>query len=296
MPASEPQKVLLDVFNKILTISREELDLVFCGLVGAEKTVFFIISASVDRSRHDLVQTEDPLGACCLQDAPGADAGVDVAVDDIFRIGKDRLRVIGEDDLDLGAAGADQIHVIGDVVHTGKGVELITEERPVRLQIQHVLVGIDALFVQGLGIDQMVADLIGGVGEHQDDLFGAFCNAPQANGKAVAAENRENHANRLAAELIPHVCRNIIDSRIIPLCAGDDGLGHGHNVAVADLIPLLFCRFDHTVYHDLSQIVAFADDRGADASGYGTDHSAHNEHLAVSLALTKRVYRIKRFL
>ena len=48
---------------------------------------------------------------------------------------------------------------------------------------------------------QMVAHLVGGIAEHQHDLLHAGGDALQQQGEAVAAENGERYAHRLAAGL-----------------------------------------------------------------------------------------------
>ena len=221
-----------------------------------------------------------------------ARAGMDIAGDDVLRVVEDRARVVREHELDLGAAGADQIAVELDVVHAGERVLFITEQLAVLLKRQHVAHGIDALLVQQILVEEMVAHLVGGVAELQHDLLRAHRDAAQADREAVAAQDREHDADGAAAELGADVRRDVLHGGVVALRAGHDGLGHGDHVAVAHGKAEAVLRrrgLQHAVDHDLSQIVALADDRRADASGNSTYHSIHEEHL-FRVSLTEELY------
>ena len=203
---------------------------------------------------------------------------MDVAVDDVLRIGQDGLGVIGKHHLHLGAAVPNQVHVIGHIVHTSEGVHGVAEQLPVLLQRQHIPVGVHALLVHEVRVNKMVAYLIGGVAEHKDDLLCALGNAPQADGKAVAAEDGENDTHGLTAQLGADVGGNIIGRGIVALCAGHNGLGHGYNIPVADgkAILRLCGSLQNGLGDDLHQIIAAADNRRPNTPGNSTDHTAHN--------------------
>lgn len=64
--------------------------------------------------------------------------------------------------------------VIVHIVHTGEWMGGVSEQLAVALQGKHVPIGVYALFVHPVHVDQMVAHLVRGIGEHQDDFFGAF--------------------------------------------------------------------------------------------------------------------------
>ena len=177
------------------------------------------------------------------------------------------------------STSADEVHVIGHVVHAGKGVELIAEELAVFFEAQYVAVGVDALFVHHVDVDQVIADLVRGVREHQHDFLCAFGNSAQTDGKAVAAENGEDDADRLSAKLLANVERDVVDRCVVSLRSGNDGFGHRDDVAVTNFKALLLRGLQDTVNDDFTQIVALADDRGANASGYGSHHAAHEQHL-----------------
>ena len=275
MLAGGLQDALLNVLHQILALTGEELDLVFGSLVGAQEAVLLIAAAAVDGSGHDIVQTANTLRTGSLEQALGTLAGMNIAVDDVFGVVQDGAAVIGKDDLHIGAALADQTLVVFHVVNTGKGVLLVAEELTVFLKTQHILVGIYALFIQGIQTYQMVADFVRGVAEHQDHLLGALGDAAQANGETVAAEDGENNTHGLAAKLFLDVCGDIINGAVVALGAGHDGLGHGDNITVADCKTVVRSGFQHGSGDDLSQVIALADDGGANASGNSTDHSAH---------------------
>ena len=186
--------------HKPLTIPGEQLHSILGSLIGAKKAVFLIIAAAIDRRGEKLVQRIDLLRTGGQQAALGALAGMDVAVDDVLRIGQDGLGVIGKHHLHLGAAVPNQVHVIGHIVHTSEGVHGVAEQLPVLLQRQHIPVGVHALLVHEVRVNKMVAYLIRGVAEHKDDLLCALGNAPQADGKAVAAEDGENDTHGLTAQ------------------------------------------------------------------------------------------------
>ena len=202
---------------------------------------------------------------------------MDVAVDDILGIGQDGLGVIGEDDLRLRAAVPDQVHVVGHIVHAGEGVHGVAEQLPVFFQGQHVPVGVHALFVHHIRVDQVIAHLVGGIAQHKNDLLCALGNAPQADSEAVAAEDGENNAHRFTAQLFLYIGGNIVHGGIVALSTGHDGLGHGHYIPVPDgkAILRLGGSLQNGLGDDLHQIVAAADNRRPDAPGNSTDHTAH---------------------
>ena len=161
----------------------------------------------------------------------------------------------------------------------------VAEQLTVLLQGQHVGVGIDALLVKHIQIDQMVAHLVGRIAEHQDDLLGALGDAAQADGETVAAEDREDDADGLTAQLGTHVVGNVIHAAVVALRAGDDSLGHRDDVAVTGSKLTAIGRSHDAIGHDLHQIIAFTDDRRTNAHGNSTNHSAHISTLLILLDL-----------
>ena len=242
-----------------------------------KEAVVLIVPAAVHGSGEDLVQGEDPLSPGLQQPPLGALAGVDVAVDDVLGVGQDGPGVVGEDHLDLGPALPDEVHVVGHIVHPGEGMHRIAEELPVLFQAQHVLIGVDSLLIQQVLVDEVVAHLVGGVGEHEDDLLRPGGDAPQAHGEAVPAQDGEDDAHGPAAQLGAHVLGDVADLGVVALGPGHDGLGHGHHVPVVELEPRLLGGGQHGLRHDLREIVPRADDGRADAPGNRSDHTAHRK-------------------
>ena len=123
----------------------------------------------------------------------------------------------------------------------------------------------------------MVAHLVRGIAQHEDDLLRALGNAPQTDSEAVTAEDGENNAHRFTAQLFLYIGGNIVHGGVVALSTGHDSLGHGHYVPVPDgkAILRLCGSFQDGLGDDLHQIVAAADDGSPDAPGYSTDHTAH---------------------
>ena len=217
MLAGPVKDLLLDIQNEISGITGEEFDLVFSGLVGAQKSVQLVAAAAVHGSSHDLIQAADSLCACCQQDPLGALAGVDIAVENVVSIRQDRSGLICKDDLCLGAAGADQVTVILDVINTGELVAVYAEELSVFFKGQDIAVGIDSGGINLIQADQLVADFVGRIAQHEDDLLCTHSDTAQADCKAVSGKNGEDHTYGLTAQLGPYICRNIIDTAVIAL-------------------------------------------------------------------------------
>ena len=154
----------------------------------------------------------------------------------------------------------------------------VAEQLAIALQGQHVAVGIDALLIEQVEIQQVIAHLVGRIAEHQDDLLCALGDAAQADGEAVAAEDREDHADGFAAELGTHVVSNVVNGGVVALRAGDNRFGHGDDVTIARPQSVLLHRFHNGTGDDLHQVVPLADNGRTHAHGNSTDHSAHNMH------------------
>ena len=144
---------------------------------------------------------------------------------------------------------------------------------------QHVGIGVHARGVDLIQADQLVAHLVGGVAEHQHDFFGALGDAPQADGKAVAGEDGEDHADCTAAQLRFHVRRDIVHGGVVALGPGYHGFRHGDHVPVTQGKALAFGGFQHAVRHDLRNVVSLTDDGAADAAGTGADSSFFGVHF-----------------
>ena len=204
---------------------------------------------------------------------------MDVAGQHVLGVGQNGPGIVGEDDLHLSARLTDQIGIIVHIVHAGKGVGGVAEQLAVALQREHILVGVHTLFVHHVLINEVIAHLVGGIGQHQDHLLGALGDAAQANSKTVAAEDGEDHANGLSAQLRLYIGGNIVHRGIVTLGAGHNGLSHGDYVAVAYGERAIVDRLQDRPGDDLGQVISAADNGGADTHGYGADHPAHRTTL-----------------
>ena len=265
----------LDVQHQALTGAREELDLVLGGLVGAQQPVLLVAARAIHGRGQDVVQPQHHPGTCGLENPLGARAGMDVAGQHRIGVGEDGLCLIGEDDLGLRAALADEVAVILHVIHAGELMLVLAEQLAVLLERQHVGIGVDALFVDLVQADQLVAHLVGGIGEHQHHLLAALGDAAQADGKSIARQYGEDDAHRAAAQLFPDVLRDVVHGGVVALRAGDDGLGDGDDVAIAKRKTLGLRGLQHAVGDDGGQVVPLADDGAADAAG----HRAHSAFI-----------------
>ena len=267
------EDAFLDVQHQRLAVAREELDGALGGLVGAEETVALVVAAAFYGGVEDIVQPEHYAGAEIAQDALGAGAGVDVAGDDGVGIVEDASGAVAENDLHISAAVADDTGVILDIVHSCEFMDVGAEELAVAVQRQQVRVGVDPMLVQPVETHQLVAHLVGRVGEHEDYLPASHRDTLQADGEAVAAEDGEDDADGLAAGLGTHVLRYGGNGGVIPLRTCYDGLGDADDVAVTEFESFFLSCFKNAGGHYFSEIVALADDGAADTAGHGPDPS-----------------------
>ena len=156
---------------------------------------------------------------------------------------------------------------------------ILAEQLAILLQGEHVAVGIDARLIDLVQGHQLVTNLVGGVGEHQDDLLTALCNTAQADCKAVTGQNGENDADRAAAQLCFDVGGNVLDAAVVALRASDDGFGQGDDVAVAQLKAFDLSSLQDAFGDESGEIIALTNDGATDAAGNGTDSSCvfHND-------------------
>ena len=157
----------------------------------------------------------------------------------------------------------------------------VAEEFAVPRNVEDVGIGVDAAFVQFVGTDQRVADFVRGIAELDHNLFAAAGDTAQTDREAVAGHDREQDADCASAELLADVGRDLIDRGVVALRAGDDGLRDADHVAVAQRKAFACGSSQNAVCDDGGEIVAFADDRAADAAGDGTDETGlivHNDY------------------
>ena len=144
MLSGQFKELCLNLFDHVLAVTGEELNLILGRLVGTEQTVFFVISAAVNGGSHNFIKTVNDFGTCCLQKALGPCTGVNVAMEDVLGIIENGTGVICEDDLDFCTGFTNEVAVICNVIHSGKGMPDIAEVFAVFLFGKYVAIGIDA--------------------------------------------------------------------------------------------------------------------------------------------------------
>ena len=87
----------------------------------------------------------------------------------------------------------------------------------------------------------MVSNLIGRVGQHENNLFSTHCNTAQADCKTVAGKNWENNTDSLPAQFCADVGCNIFNGCIVVLSAGNNSLGDSNNIMILQGKALGFC-------------------------------------------------------
>ena len=222
----------MDVLNQRLSVLRKQLDGIFGRFVGAQQAVVLIVAGTFYRRVHDIVETQNDLSARFFEDALGALAGVDIAGENGIGIVENGLGTVGKDDLYLCPTLFDQIRVIIDVVNAGELMLIDAEQLMIAFKRQHIAVGIDARFIDLIDGDQLITHLIGRIGQHEDDLFAAHRDTAQADRKAVAGQDRENHADSTAAELRLYIIGDILNGSIVALRTRYDRLGDRDNVFI----------------------------------------------------------------
>ena len=170
MLAGRLQDTGLNVQHQRATLTREQLNLVLGRLVGSEQSVLLVVAASVDRGGQDIVQPADQPRTRIAQDTLGTRPGMDVAGQHGIGVVQDRARLIGEHDLYVSTGVTDQIGVITYVIHARELMRIGAEQLTIALQRQNVGVGVNARRVNLIPSDQLVPDLVRGIGKHQHDL------------------------------------------------------------------------------------------------------------------------------
>ena len=115
----------------------------------------------------------------------------------------------------------------------------------------------------------MVADFIGGIRQHQDDLFASGGDTAQTDGKAVAAQDRKYDTDASVAgigEFGFDIGRDLFDGGVVALRTGDNRFGYRDDVAVAQLKTFDVGGVQDGCGYDACQIIALADDGAADAA------------------------------
>ena len=200
---------------------------------------------------------------------------MDVAAQHILCIRQHGAHVISEQEYRLAALRTEQVSVILHIIHTGEGMLLIAEQLAVFRLVQHVAPGVYALFIQQVLVEQMVSNLVGGIAHKDIHFFKSLCNAFQADGNAVAAEDGKCERHRIGAEFCAAVGGDVLHTGVVPLAACHNSLCNSHDIAVMEGEALLFTAGEDGIGDDFDQIVALTDDRAA----YAARSGANSSHL-----------------
>ena len=207
---------------------------------------------------------------------------MNVAGEYILGVIQDGTGVIGKDDLALATHFPDQLGVVLHIVHTGEGVLDIAKQFPVFLFAEDILIGVNALFIHQIPVDEVVAHFVRGIAEHQNDLLAALCDATQADCKAVAAEDGEHDTNSFTTQLGAHISGNIVHTGVIALGTGHYGLGHSNDITVTGSETVFLHSFQDAASDDFYHIITLTDDGGTQTHRNSTKHTAHLTTLPIS--------------
>ena len=147
----------------------------------------------------------------------------------------------------------------------------LSEEGDELFLIQDIGIRIHILVIHDFSIEQMIADFIGRVAQHEIDLLCASGDTAQNNRETVAAGDREYNTDILSAEFFSDIFRDVIDGAVVALASGNDGLRNGENIAVTDGEFSAFSSFENSFNDDGFQIITGFDDRSSETSDCGTD-------------------------
>ena len=81
----------------------------------------------------------------------------------------------------------------------------------------------------------MVAHLVGGIGQHDDELVHARRYAAQQHGEPVPRKDGEDEPHSAAASLGADILRDLLHGGVIALRAGDHRFGNGEHIAVLNV-------------------------------------------------------------
>lgn len=129
------------------------------------------------------------------------------------------------------------------------------------------------MFIERVEVHEMVADFVGGVGQHDDEFIDAFGYSFEKQRKAVAGQNGENESDRTAARFCADVFRYLVDGCIVTLRTCDDSFRNGENVSVLNCETRIFvvCGGEKAVHNDFYEVVALFDYRSFDTARNSTD-------------------------
>ena len=165
---------------------------------------------------------------------------------------------------------------------------ILPKQLPVPLQGQQVAVRIHSSLIQLVQRNQLISNLVARIAQHQYNFLGPLCDSSQTDRKAVSGQNRKNNADRFSAQLISHICGNMLHRRIISLCSGHYGLRDGDNISVPQSKSFALRRTQDAVCDNLYQVVPLSDNRTANSSGYRPYSSFHHLSSPLLIPLTSR--------
>ncbi len=149
---------------------------------------------------------------------------MNVAGQNIIGVVEDCLGLIGENDFDISTAFLDEVAVILNIVNAGELVLVVAEQLAITLKRKNIGIRIYASLVDFVDADQLVTYLIGRIAEHKNNFLCAHSYTLEADGKAVAGQNRENDTDGFSSELGANVGGNILYHGIVALSTCNDRL------------------------------------------------------------------------
>ena len=160
----------------------------------------------------------------------------------------------------------------------------VAENGPEAPLIEAVRIRIDAVAVQIFHVDELIADLIRGIGELYIELAAGHGEGPEDDGKAVAAHDGKDDAHILAAQLLPHIGRDLFDGGVIALSPGDNRFGDPDHIPVMELEAFLLGGLHDAVANQPDKIVSLTENRCDDPSGCdpGISHCPHRSFIILS--------------
>ena len=150
----------------------------------------------------------------------------------------------------------------------------IAEQLTVLFLAEDIGVGVNALFVEHVYIKQVIADLVGGVAEHNCYLLAAECDTTQADCKSVSAEDGEDNADMAAGVLCLYIGCNIIHGCVVALRPCEYRLGDTDDILLADSDIFCLDAVQNALCHDLCKIVALTYDGCSDTAYNCSDRSS----------------------
>jgi hypothetical protein len=105
---------------------------------------------------------------------------------------------------------------------------------------QHVGVRVYVCIIDPLRLHQTVAHLVRRITQLYDKGIGARGDPFEADGKTIAAQDRENHSHRPGREFRAHIGGNLFNRRVVPLRPRDNSLRNAYYIVVIQCKPRFF--------------------------------------------------------